>query len=131
MHVKDDCWCIDALHKLKVPVPSLTKVRLMVRGYAPEPTPEPNFQREEPPAPDAPPSPGAVLVMDLKRFAAVKALEAQRARGAFANVMAQHAGRKRRNEACWCALDRARPSTSYTVLEKLEQIEGIWYSDDL
>ena len=96
--------------KKKVSVPSLPEVKLLLRGYAPEPTREPDLQRPEPLARDAPPSPGAVLVMELKRFAAVKKLEAWRARDAFANVMAQHAGRKRLNEACWRALDTARPS---------------------
>ena len=100
--------------KKKVSVPSLPEVKLLLSGYAPEPTRAPDLQRPEPPTQDAPPSPGAVLVKDLERYAAVMAYEAQRARDAYANAMEQHAGRKRLNQACWRALDRARPSTSYT-----------------
>ena len=111
--------------KKKMSVPSLPEVKLLLSGYAPEPTREPcrepDLQRPEPPTQDAPPSPGAVRLKDLKRYAEIKALEARRVRDGYAMEMAQHAAKKRLIEACWRTLDRARPSSSYTVLEKREQ----------
>ena len=103
--------------KKKVSVPSLPEVKLLLSGYAPEPTRAPDLQRPEPPTQDAPPSPGAVRLKDLKRYAEIKALEARRVRDEYADEMAQHAAKKRLIEACWRTLDRARPSLSYTVLE--------------
>ena len=48
--------------------------------------------------------------------------EAAEARAALVKVEAQAAIDEKVRNACWRALDKAKPSTSYTVLEKREQI---------
>ena len=104
--------------KKKVPVPKFFAVRLQLRGLEPEPAAVVDLVGAGPPAAQPPLSPCMQLVKDLERGAWLLEQEAAEARAALAKVQAQAAIEEKVHDACWRALDKAKPSTSCAVLEK-------------
>ena len=107
--------------KMKVVVPSLAEVRLIVRGYVPEPSREPDSERGQPAAEAPPPSPGKLHVSRLERYAFILHKEAEQVRAAYDKAIAKHKIDERVYDANMRSLERRKPSTSLSVLDKRER----------
>ena len=107
--------------KKRVVVPSLPEVRLLVRGYVPEPTREPDCERGQPAAAEEQASPGKLLVSRLERYAYIKGMEAKQAGRAYDRAIAKRELDERVYEAKIRSLEGRTPSFSLSVLDKREQ----------
>ena len=107
--------------KKKIEVPELAAVRLLLRGSAAEPPPGPAPEHEEPPRPQAPLCPFRQLVVQLQLYVKLKRKRAVHAQNAYVKAKKQFACDERVREVAWGRLDRARPTTVLSVLDKREQ----------
>ena len=107
--------------KMKVVVPSLAEVRLVVRGYVPEPSREPDSERGQPDSERAQPSPGKLHVSRLERYAFILHKEAEQVRAAYDKAIAKHKIDERVYDANLRSLERRKASTSLSVLDKRER----------
>ena len=103
--------------KKQVPVPNFFAVRLLLRGLEPEPFADIDLERGGPPAAQPQPSPGKQLVKDLEREAWLLEQEAAEACAAVTKAKADFAIQDKMHDACLRALSKAKPSTSFTVLD--------------
>ena len=107
--------------KMKVVVPSLAEVRLVVRGYVPEPSREPDSERGQPDSERAQPSPGKLHVSRLERYAFILHKEAEQVRAAYDKTIAKYNLDQRVYEANIRNLERRKPSRELSGLDKRER----------
>ena len=118
--------------KKKVPVPKFFAVRLQLRGLEPEPVADVDLDGAGPPAAQPPPSPCKQLVKDIEQKAWLLEQEAAEACAAVTKAKADYEIAYKVHDACERALSKAKPSTSFTVLDNRErklrkvEMEKVW-----